>query len=122
MPIRVKAKGTPASKSCGCANKAAYVEKSSSKSGDRPDAYEVAYCAPTARVEIKVSTKSRMAMASDFRCLRASRFSQYGLGGRSHADTTGVMVSAGVDSNSLRSDISYWMHHSGQRAKLVLPR
>src|SRR5271169_5217269 len=105
MPISVKAKGTPASKSCGCASKAAYVEKSCSKSGDCPDAYEDAYCAPTASVEIKVRTKSRMAIASDFRCLRASRFSQDGLGGRSHVATTGVSVSSGVDSNSLRSVI-----------------
>src|ERR1017187_4415771 len=106
MPIRVKAKGAPASKIWGCASKAAYVEKSSSKSGDCPDAYEDAYCAPTASVEIKVNTKSKMAMASDLRCLRASRFSQYGLGGRSQAATTGVRVSAGADSNSLRSVIN----------------
>ncbi len=45
-------------------------------------------------------------MASDFRCLRASRFSQYGSGGRSQAGATGVRVSAGVDSNSLWSVIS----------------
>src|SRR5580704_16141233 len=106
MPISVKAKGTPASRSCGCANKAAYVEKSASKSGDCPDAYEDAYCAPTAKVEIKVSTKSRIAMASDLRCLRASRFCQYGLGGRSHAATTGESVSAGAESRSLRSVIN----------------
>src|SRR6202521_1818821 len=103
MPISVKAKGTPASKSWGCASKAAYVEKISSKSGDCPDAYEDAYCAPTASVEIKVSTKSKMAIASDFRCLRASTFSQYGLGGKSQVCTTGVSVSVEVASNSLRS-------------------
>src|SRR5579863_7056118 len=105
MPIRVKAKGTPASKSCGCASKAAYVEKSSSKSGDCPDAYEDAYCAPTARVEITVSTKSKMAIASDLRCLRVSRFSQYGLGGKSQRSTTGVRVPEGTESKSLRSAI-----------------
>src|SRR5579862_9015958 len=105
MPISVKAKGTPASKSCGWASSAAYVEKSSSKSGDPPDLYEDAYWAPTASVEIKVARKSRMAMTSDFRCRRASRFSQYGLGGKSQAVTTGGKVSAGAESKSLRSVI-----------------
>src|ERR1700674_4989036 len=122
MPINVNAKGTPASKSWGCASKAAYVEKISSKSGDCPDAYEDAYCAPTASVEIKVSTKSRMAIASDLRCLRPSRFSQYGLGGRSQASTSGVRVSAGVDSNSLRSAIRCLMRQPRQRVSMDLPK
>src|SRR5215469_18194835 len=114
MPMRVKANGTPASSSRGCADRAANVDNTSSKSGDCPDAYEDAYWAPTARVEIRVSTKSEMAIASDLRRLRVSWISQYGLAGNSQVCTTGVTAPEEADSKLLLSVMNYWMHLVGE--------
>src|ERR1700739_2223442 len=122
MPMSVKANGTPASNSRGSAKRAANVESSSSKSGDCPDAYEYAYCAPTASVEMSVSTKRETAITRDFRRLRVSWISQSGLAGNSQVRTTGLIAPEGAGSKLLVSAIIHWMHSASESKPGGLPR
>src|SRR5580692_935599 len=114
MPISVKAKGTPESNKLGCKMRFAYVENSRSKSGDCHAAYEDAYCAPTASVEISVNTKRTIAIASDFLCRRASRYSQSRSPGVSQPSAMGGEICACRGSNSCESLMKDWMRPATQ--------